>query len=963
MTESRLDRFLRTAFKIEQGELFKTAVMFWYLFSAVGAFVIGRITRDTLFLTEWPEGRAQLAHMYYVAPLSVSLVAYLYSRIADRFRRDRLIQGTTAILIAGLLIGVTAGRALVGEHAFYIGLYIFVEIMGMFLTLQFWTFANDVIDVREGKRLFSVIATGGVVASIVCGQLVQALISVIGIGGLLLLCSGLLATCIVAVTLVSHRERRALATVSAKRSPTKRKILLGAESSRLLSSSYLMFLALLVTATFVACPLVDYQWKVMASEAYPDKLAFAAYQGNFYTVTGIASFFFQLILTRSILKHFGIFVALMVLPGFILTGTIVNLVAPALLAVTLAKGSETAFRYTINDTSLALLYMTIPAHQRGKVKAFIEGIVKNWALASAGLLLAFVLKPLLSGPQQLSWVLLVPIACWFACLIGLKRRYVPQLLALLKRGGLDRAAVGLDVGAESTVDALRRALASNDESEVLQALDLLRSLETLRLDDPIVLLLTHGSARIRVAAAQELARTGDPVHAEALERAIDDGDEEVRISAIRTVCAIRQHAAIPLVRPFLSAPSPAIRSAAIVGLIRHGGLDGVLCAADELKRLIGHEHPGMRVHAARVLGAVGVRNFYQPLLGLLEDPSREVQMAAIEAAGALQPPELVPLLVSRLGGSCSLAAGAALAAYAEGVEPVLEQVLSRSEATLDSRMAAAACLAQLGTPQAFAVLERALDLEAEAPLRYLVYRALDRLLQAHPHLTPTRKRIREVCRRELGRIHDECELAYEAGALAADPLLEESLATRRKMMVRGVFHLLNILHPEGRFNTLWDNLGSANRATRSNAIEVIDTVVERGLRERVLIAVESRTLQEQVERERALESHAPSGPGTAISRLLSHESPWVTAAALSALVRGRSASGEPLGLLAKAAAAREHPSALVRQTWIWAIASDAPKDPEVIYNIDAQRLDPRPEIRNFASATLRELGVSPKEQD
>ena len=47
MTESRLDRFLRTAFKIEQGELFKTAVMFWYLFSAVGAFVIGRITRDT----------------------------------------------------------------------------------------------------------------------------------------------------------------------------------------------------------------------------------------------------------------------------------------------------------------------------------------------------------------------------------------------------------------------------------------------------------------------------------------------------------------------------------------------------------------------------------------------------------------------------------------------------------------------------------------------------------------------------------------------------------------------------------------------------------------------------------------------------------------------------------------------------------------------------------------------------
>ena len=932
--------------------------MLVYLFSAVGAFVIGRITRDTLFLTEWPMGRRYLAHMYYIAPLSVSVCAYLYSRIADRFRRDRLILATTSVLIACLLAGAVALRAL-ESHAFYIGLYIFVEIMGMFLTLQFWTFANDVIDAREGKRLFGVIATGGVLASVVCGQVVQRLISRIGIAGLLVVCAVLLVSCMTCMVLVARRERAGSHVPAPERKPGKRKIRVATDSSRLLSSRYLRWLTLMITVTFLTCPLIDYQWKVMAREAYPDRVAFAGFLGSFYTLSGAASFLFQILLTRIILKRFGIFGALLVLPGFIGLGTVCNLTLPSLLAVSLAKGSENTFRYTINDSSLALLYMTIPAHQRGKVKTFVEGIVKNWAIAAAGLLLALVITPLLPDARQLSFVLLVPLAAWFACLVGLKREYLPMLLASLKQRRFERDEIGLVVD-ERTAGLIRTTLTSGDEEEVLRALDLVRPLDILRWEEPVKALLGHASARVRIAVIEALAGAGVEAHAAVLEPAFADPDEAVRVAAIAGFCTLRRMESIHRVRPLLADERPAVRAAAVTGLLRYGGLDGVLCAAEELKRLIEHPRAEMRAHAARVLGASGVRNFYQPLYGLLADPAPEVRSAAIRAAAELRPPELIPALVAALAARpTTLVASEALAAYQAGVEPALEEVLSRPGADVEHRVAAAGCLARIASGEACAVLVRALARDAEAPVRHRVQRSLNRVVSQHPELRPDRAPIRRACRAEdRPDLSARIELALHASELAQDALLKEALETRRATMLGGVFHLLNVLHPEGRFSAVHDNLRSTNRATRAQAIEVIDTVVERGLREHVLNLVEARSVSEQLDGRDAAEAAVRLPPASPLNRLLAHESPWIVAASLGSLARRyrqRSAAVALDEVKRAAAAAGDRPSPLVRQTALWLMASVAPTDPELVRRARVHAEAEDLELRDFARATLETM--------
>src|ERR1700731_1918499 len=122
-------------------------------------------------------------------------------------------------------------------------------------------------------------------------------------------------------------------------------------------------------------------------------------------------------------------------------------------------------------------------------------------------------------------------------------------------------------------------------------------------------------------------------------RKFDDPDARVRAAAIDAFCALGRDKSVRSVKAFLMDPDPGIRSAAVTGMIRYGGLDGILVAAEALKQLLGNPHTAMRAHAAKVLGAIGVKNFYQPVLELMNDGEPGVRRQAILAAGQLKSSE------------------------------------------------------------------------------------------------------------------------------------------------------------------------------------------------------------------------------------------------------------------------------------------------------------------------------------
>ena len=577
--------------KVRRGELARTALHFFYLLNAVGAFILGRNVAAALFLSEYHADR--LAWMYVASAGAVSAAAWIYGRIMGRFRLDRIIAGTTAALV----VAVGLARLAMAEHLpfVYPAFYVLVEVMGSLLVIQFWSLANAIHNTRQGKRLFGVIGAGGVLANVVVGFGGAALVGVIGTENLLYVMMGNLAVCVVLVGVLGRRARGELARERLSRpAPRRRRISLAQDGARVLGSKHLRIIAAMVVLTFVVTTLVDYQFKILARQAF-DKTQLTAFFSLLYGVTGIGSLVIQLFVTSRLLERFGILSGLILLPLSLTLGSVGILVFPVALAAAATKGADAVFRYTVNDATTQLLYLPVPAQIRSRAKAFIDGILKPAAYGTTGLVLAGLVA-LFPDLDRHVTLLAIPAAIlgvvWMALVFGIRGAYVRSLLDTLRRRRLGIHESPVRLADEATVEALRRTLGSDDPDAVASALEILEHLEGGDLDPMVVRLLGHDTPRIRVLALEHLALGGRPGHAGPVSRCLGDEAPEVRAAAVACTCALGREKAIRAVRGFLDDPIPAVQAATMEGLIKYGGLDGVLAAAGALKDLLESPEPG-----------------------------------------------------------------------------------------------------------------------------------------------------------------------------------------------------------------------------------------------------------------------------------------------------------------------------------------------------------------------------------
>src|SRR6185436_119779 len=102
-------------------------------------------------------------------------------------------------------------------------------------------------------------------------------------------------------------------------------------AARVMQSSHLRAVAALSAITFLTTTLVDFQFKVIASNQYQGP-ALAAYFGYFSAVVGVLALALQLFGTSRILNRAGVIGALAVLPLSLVFGNVVLVIVPVLWA-------------------------------------------------------------------------------------------------------------------------------------------------------------------------------------------------------------------------------------------------------------------------------------------------------------------------------------------------------------------------------------------------------------------------------------------------------------------------------------------------------------------------------------------------------------------------------------------------------------------------------------------------------
>lgn len=948
---------LESVFRIRPGEARLVGLMFAYLLAIVSTFIIGRTVRDTLFLHR--VSLEALPLMYCAVAVAVSGASWVYSRVADGVRRDRLVLrflGLFALSITAFYLMVASGDA---PDAVYAGLYVVVEVIGALSMIQFWTFAGDVFSGRQAKRLFGFIGAGGVLANVVCGFAVGALAPAVGTEPLLLVVAALFGVCALVV-----RAARRIAHTDLERAIQRggrRSIGVARDGVAVLDDRHLKQIAALVAITFVTVTVVDYQFKVTAQSSLLTKQELASFFGNFYGVGGVIACLVQFFVTGRLIERSGIIPSLLVLPGTIGLGVVSAFVGPwvsPLFSATLAKGAENIFRYTVNDATSQLLYLPVPSHRRGRAKAFIDGILKPSSIGLAGLALYLIGREI--APAELAdrcmLALLVLVLIWTGLVLSMKKAYVHSLLATLHDRKFDFEDVHWSPAFdEGTLDIVRDRLRSADDAEVRHALELVPNLDA-DLHEELEALLTHASIDIRVSALDILGRRHRFESIGAVRDRLHDPVPAIRAAAVQAFCAIGRERAIRTVTPHLVDDDLSVRGATCAALIAHSGLDGVLAAAESLKSLIAASDPLARAEGARVLARIGVRSFFHPVLDLLDDPVPRVRLAAIEAARAMRSPELVPALVYKLADrTCGRAAGRALASFGAEIEPTLFRVLGEKAEALEVRRQIPAVLGRTGGQRALDALIQTLETR-DPELRATCAREAARIRERSPRVKTDELAIDRALRREARSAYQTQGVLVDLRLLPED-LLHDALQVRFAQKLDLAFRLLKIRYPGRTMRLVHANLHSDNPAVRANALEVLENTLDKTEARFFVPLLDDLQPAQRFSRGQEVFQDLTQRPASAwLPILLEDPHAWTVSCTLQLIATRGLAALEP-----HVAALVEHRDPIVRETAFVTLArlgeASRPRTDDLARLARAAAVDPVGEVRRAGRFLLSALGA------
>ncbi len=871
---------LTATLRVQKKEVARVFLMFFAYFLVVAALILGRTTGDTLFLSRYDP--SVLPYLYIGAALVVSIISLIYVRIAERWRRNLSI----SIVSSFLIVSIGAARALLGFNWswFYPLLFIWVEVVGTLMLVQFWTLADDIFTTREAKRLFGIISAGGLLGNIVCGFSIRVVIHQIETADLLYLCAGAILLFIFVVNVVSRLpEVRIFQPVSHAGSSREQHSEKGI-SRELGHSKYLQLIVVIIGLTYILGTIIDYQFKIVAGRYYQEE-ALAAFFGAYWAWVGIISFFLQFFIASRALEKFGILFSLLILPGSLLLGSFFPLIIPTLGAVVALKFCDHTFRYTVHNVAVQLLYLPFSPELKGRVTAFLSGVIRPIAIGLGGVLL--VGFSLIFSVTQISYVSIILLLIWIFFTIGIKKEYNNSLLNTLKSKKLNLEDHPLITPDAVTLKVLRSALESEDESQVIYSLEALRDIGTERLDPGVPKLLNHRSARVRLGVLEQLAQSGQSEHELLIQGCLQDPDVNVRAQAIISLSNLRGVEAVPQIIGFLNDPSPKIQAAAIIGLIKYGGIDGILLATEDLKGMLENKDPRVRVEGVRILGEIDIKHFYQPLLKLLEEESETIQEEAIIAAGRMRSKKLVPPLLMKLGNRKTRSITiSSLAKYGDEILGILEETINNKEVDLIIRQSIPRVLSQISTQSALNVLMKSIE-QDDSLLRYRIIKAIGAIRSRLPTSYLDPERVKEIIRREIAQYYQILRMAVDLEGFPKAEILKTALEERLDELLEEIFVLLGFIYPPKIISVIFTNLRSELPFERANATELMDNLLEREMKRLLLPILEDSPPSEKIKKGESFYELQEKPPPVQLIDLINSNSNWLRACALYTIGENR----------------------------------------------------------------------------
>lgn len=865
MTASVLSRRILRHMDLERGEAMLLSLMGLLVCVLLGAYTVAKVLRDTLFISAF--GARALPFGYIAVAAATIVLVKAETWLSRRRSRPGFIADTQLMAIAAS--GAAALLLPAEQRWLALGFYIWSGSQGMLLLSHFWALALDVWDSQRARRIFPLLTGCGLLGGVAGGALAHQAAPRIGMAGLLWVLTGLLVLVRLLTTLLSRRQ--ALRPMTSQLTGSESRIGLA------LRSSFLKHLAASIALSVLVTTLVDFQFKYVAQEKYPDGLALARFLGGFHAILDASALVVQFGAAGWILRHAGLGLSSGIQPASVLGLALWSALAPAWWLTVIMRGIQGLTFQTLGKSTTEIYYMAVRPSERRRVKPALDVVVERSADALIGVLLVVILRAFGVNMTLLAGLTAFLAALWIVALFRTYREYTRAFRESLAARWAEPEMEVASLGNGAARQALLNVLMTGKEPQIVAALELCRETSHWDTNAAVLGCLAHPSPKVRAAALATMEGLGLSVPAERVRGFLLEEDNGLRRAAAEYLIS-RGPNPVGFARSLLEGDDPVLRNEALEIILARPRLAPGAVTLKWVDRCIESGGAEALEVAARALGALRGRAVTQRLRLLLRESDLGVRRAALLAASRRSSSELLDEILPLLHvQELRLEAAEALAAPGGASLPIIEDLVLRTTDRGVQAIAAHA-LARTGTHRAVAILTRLARCTDEVT-RYLGLRNLNRIRHNREDPVIPRSLAHRIFLRELrayrrsvemtlildGRPEPELRLLADSYQESADWALE-----------RGCRALACWYEPQP-FQSVYEGLRSREREGSARALEYLGQILPGKLLRSVLAQFESRG-----DPTAAPEAPGPQRIAACILHAWDQGDPWLRACAVRA---------------------------------------------------------------------------------
>lgn len=842
-------------FNLRRGEERIVGLILAFSFFQFFSVALFFIAANAIFLSNHPI--TNLPYVFVATGVALIFIDRLFVLLERYISSVKLILSETIMLIFVVLI---LRFGFVVDNTLWLGvaLIVWYRIMADVVSDGFNRLALVLFDVRQGKRLFGLISSAEIPANILGYFSATLLVPFIGTSNLLFISAAALMLSFVFLAAIISSNKKELVHEE-EEVIVRQKVQLAQEVNwmkRLFHSRFIFVLSITVFFSVIAFTFIEFAFLSRIDAEYTNQQEIVLFMAVIFGTGQVIAFLIKTFLYGFIQRQFGIKVSLFVLPVTLAVISIATLLesffsnAPFLLMwtwVVIMLITEMLKSSVYNTTFISLLQ---PMSKTTRLKGYdILGTVENVAISLCGVILVVFFSLVNLDLLHYSALLLLVVIAWIAFIPSLNKNYLATLEDVLKKRIIEGGE--LELSNPQTLEVVYDKLHSKHPGEVLYALDVLCKDRAKVKGEMICELLYHPLPEVRREAYQRIEQLRlTSLLPEVRERVREEPLSSIRKLAIHAYCFLGEATVVDEVIPYLDDSDKDIQTGAYVGLICYGGINGIIVAGQRLMENVNSTSVSQRVFAAHVIGEVGIRNFYHPLLTLLRDESVEVEKEALKAAGRIAHPKLYPSMLKAVSSPVvfEVAVNALVRSGSDIIDDLEPEINNTENSTPHLRRLIYVC-GRVGGNRSISLLKNKLyfpDIEVRnqvlqscAMAGYRTSHADKEYLLKTIHLELADASFLLTCIESVmvtNRWLQRSNLQLLINALQVDV---NHIKRRILFLMAFLYNSREVLH-------LWNNLQMKNREKAANSLEILDVIASKELTAVVLPLLEDFSLQQQL---------------------------------------------------------------------------------------------------------------------